>query len=923
MRLRFLLSALVLAAVLGPVSAAAQTRGPQASITCPGGSVAVAAGASIQAAINANPSGTTFCLGAGVHSVTTSMTPKTSNTFVGAFGAILDGTGWVTSDLDAAAFKALNVDVDNVTIRNLVIRNMPQKAVMAYRDFSSGWTVEYSEIYNCKTGIELPSGSTLAHSKIHHCVGTAGDPNPAERGGAYSFNAVTGFTFTNNEIYNNGTEQKFILSTNITATGNYFHNNTGPGFWIDGGGSGSVVANNTCDDNAGPGIYIEIANNVIVRNNACSRNGEGGILLSVSQNVEVFANTLTGNAFGIDLFLDCSRLAESYPPHPNPDLANNDIHDNLTVVGSGQLAVVFTHIGGCEAAYVANTKNNTFTRNAYTVPNNAGAYWIWGNGNSKTWAQWQAIPQDAGGSLGGVGLPAPPTNVRVTASGTRPAGIRAASCSQTDVQAAMNLAIAGQTVLIPAGTCAWTTTVYWEAPANVTLLGSGSLSTVGGGNQTVIVDNIASDQPVLSIVPSGALRIAGLTIRGGSGLTKETGMLKVNGSSTSFRMDHVTINKTTYAPANNGKLAYFGGPLRGVVDSNVFLASSNIGWLHIVNGSDASGDDVWDDLTGFGTSDFLFLEDNQYIATKDTFFNRYQGTMTDCHTGGKFVVRYNAIVASGVGQTHPTGHAGDDRGCRAHEVYGNTVTSPGNWATEEPNFAMTYSNSGPSLVWGNAANQVFKNIVYLNVIRQDNGTYPQGAGGTSGWGYCGTAFNGSGSVWDRNDTASTGEPCIDQPGRGRGDLLTGSFVASPPNRRNSVTGTPSWPNQALEPVYEWLNTASIVAGWGGSYLANVSSGRLAANRDYYVYEGNSSCNPGAGACTAGVGSGTLAQRPASCTTNTSEVGGGVAWWATDQGGNWNTSNGTANDGRLYKCTGTNTWTAYYTPYTYPHPLRSQ
>jgi len=25
-------------------------------------------------------------------------------------------------------------------------------------------------------------------------------------------------------------------------------------------------------------------------------------------------------------------------------------------------------------------------------------------------------------------------------------------------------------------------------------------------------------------------------------------------------------------------------------------------------------------------------------------------------------------------------------------------------------------------------------------------------------------------------------------------------------------------------------------------------------------------------------------------------------------------------GTLYKCTATNTWTAYYTPYAYPHPL---
>ena len=73
--------------------------------------------------------------------------------------------------------------------------------------------------------------------------------------------------------------------------------------------------------------------------------------------------------------------------------------------------------------------------------------------------------------------------------------------------------------------------------------------------------------------------------------------------------------------------------------------------------------------------------------------------------------------------------------------------------------------------------------------------------------------------------------------------------------------------------------------------------------------------------TAGVGCGTLAARPATCTA-------GVGYWATAQScsdltGLVGASPTTPISGTLYKCTATNTWTSYYTPYTYPHPLRGE
>ena len=50
----------------------------------------------------------------------------------------------------------------------------------------------------------------------------------------------------------------------------------------------------------------------------------------------------------------------------------------------------------------------------------------------------------------------------------------AATCNSGDVQTAVNSAQAGDTVVIPAGICSWTTPVSWTAPANVVLQGSGT-----------------------------------------------------------------------------------------------------------------------------------------------------------------------------------------------------------------------------------------------------------------------------------------------------------------------------------------------------------------------------------------------------------------------------------------------------------------
>jgi len=383
-----------------PPSPSTSAVGPQSTIVCPAGAVDIWPGQYIQGVVNTYPGATTFCLRAGVHSLTSSITPKTGNTFVGEYGAILDGTGyWPVSDDTQAAFRAHNQDIDYVTIRNLVIRNMPYSGIHTYYWMSDHWTIEYNEIASNKIGIEFSPNFTIRNNYIHHNVGNASSSNPGERGGGYQGFRSDNTTFDSNEIAYNGPEQKVGLSANVAFRNNFVHHNIRDGIWYDtNSNAGAVIDNNRVEDNGRIGISFESSVGVTISNNTVRRSAGDGIFISMSQNAQIYGNTLDSNFGGIEYFLNCDSLSLG------EDVKNNTAHDNTIIVGtqSYTYASAFSYLSSCSstqvAPYLNGSKSLTFSRDTYRVPSSSyNRYFFWGAW--KYWSEWQAMGQDAGGSL--------------------------------------------------------------------------------------------------------------------------------------------------------------------------------------------------------------------------------------------------------------------------------------------------------------------------------------------------------------------------------------------------------------------------------------------------------------------------------------------------------------------------------------------
>lgn len=453
-----------------------------------------------------------------------------------------------------------------------------------------------------------------------------------------------------------------------------------------------------------------------------------------------------------------------------------------------------------------------------------------------------------------------------------------AGSTVTQVQSSVNSATDGATITFAAGSYSWGSTIELSNSKGVTLEGAGAGSSI----VTVTGAPIIAMNGTLSGNNTKLYRITGFTFQN----APSNLIIWFYGSGT---MNNLRIDHNTFSNFATGSIAIFlgetssTGKFYGVIDHNTFRGTNNFMSMKYLGPGDPN---QWSSSVK-GTAQNVFLEDNIYDFGSA---NDLGSGCVDIWSAGAIVFRHNSVkncLVTAHGVSHGT--------TVNFEFYKNSLSrtaSSGGW--ENCTRLFHHQGSGEMMLWGNSYTCVGTPGNALAITHYRSAT-PSVAGYSSSLGHC----NGTSSR-DGNFSGQLGYPCWLQPGRA------------------PAGGSPGYGR--LSPIYAWDNRANstvkvdpdIENPWGATNPG--VDDHIKPNRDYYaavsLNSQTSPTNPFTG--SAGMGFGSLANRPSTCTTNPNESGGGVGYFATNQGP----------QGTLYRCSAANTWTVQYAPYTYPHPLQA-
>ncbi len=232
------------------------------------------------------------------------------------------------------------------------------------------------------------------------------------------------------------------------------------------------------------------------------------------------------------------------------------------------------------------------------------------------------------------------------------AQVTAASCSNTDVQNAINSASAGQTVNVPAGNCSW---------SNVSLSKAITLNGAGQGVTTIDLGATGSAFKI-NKQTGGVTRIQHFTFTVSNNMQTPHAVTVSGpwptGQPVIFQNDAITLNNADFVTVMTPG---------GVIFSHILFTGS---WgSTLFTGKDIQDNASWTTPNTLGMKDTTGFA-NTYI--EDNTFNG--GTITDCDDGCRVVVRHNTGNDSGGVNSH--GQDSSPIGMRHFEVYSNSFLFP-------------------------------------------------------------------------------------------------------------------------------------------------------------------------------------------------------------------------------------------------------
>ena len=301
--------------------------------------------------------------------------------------------------------------------------------------------------------------------------------------------------------------------------------------------------------------------------------------------------------------------------------------------------------------------------------------------------------------------------------------IHAASCSQANVQTAINSASDGDTVDIPSGgTCTYTSAVTISGKY-ITLTGLG-ITTIN-----------SSAQNTIHVTPTntGTTRITGFKFNENGVVNDNQPTVIVTGISTNtaYRIDHNTLTNT-----DNGTLLDVKGNGPGLIDHNTFSGGGSAEMIHNLGmqGLSTSG---WTDDVIPGSANMLFIEDN-------TFTQNGGGTVShivESYNGARTVIRHNTLTMTDIDQHGTCGFIY----ARWWEIYGN------NWVINGITSFYAHLRGGSGVVWGNTLTGTNGSGAASIQMQEDCGSLqPQTVGG--GYEPSGTRVQSPAYVWGNSST---------------------------------------------------------------------------------------------------------------------------------------------------------------------------